>query len=113
LFAFRDSRNSPISAALQEYFRSEEKYRIDVSLAIEKALLGPNGYPAIFSGDAFWKEFSNITMSIRMSFLVQPNQAGTELRYFGTGCECKRFCSRFLMTCRQMTVFSATMIVVS
>eukprot|EP01036_Dinobryon_divergens_P029614 gene29614-38736_t len=32
-----------------QHIIAETKYRIDVSLAIEKALLGPSGYPAIFS----------------------------------------------------------------
>ena len=45
---FRDS-GSPIGAAGQEYFQSEKMYRVDVSLAIEKALLGFEGYPPYLS----------------------------------------------------------------
>ena len=48
MYVCRDS-GSPIDAAVEEYFQSEEKYRVDVSLALEKALLGRNGYPSLFS----------------------------------------------------------------
>ena len=44
----RDS-GSHINAAVKEYLLSEKKYRADVSLAVEKALMGSNGYPSGFS----------------------------------------------------------------
>ena len=48
MYVYRVS-GSPIDAAVKEYLRLERKYCVDVSLAVEMALLGSNGYPPLFS----------------------------------------------------------------
>ena len=48
MYVYRVS-GSPIDAAVEEYLRLERKYCADVSLAVEMALLGSNGYPPLFS----------------------------------------------------------------